>query len=78
MWDLPRPGLEPESPALAGGFLTTAPPGKSLSPFDTFTLSLKAQLQFFLGLAFKGRCQSFSAPSGSAFDSDQVSKLEYA
>ena len=28
MWDLPRPGLEPISPALAGGFLTTAPPGK--------------------------------------------------
>ena len=25
---LPRPGLEPVSPALAGGFLTTAPPGK--------------------------------------------------
>ena len=29
MWDLPGPGLEPMSPALAGGFLTTAPPGKS-------------------------------------------------
>ena len=29
MWDLPGPGLEPVSPALAGGFLTTAPPGKS-------------------------------------------------
>ena len=28
MWDLPRPGLKPMSPALAGGFLTTAPPGK--------------------------------------------------
>ena len=28
MWDLPRPGLEPVSPALTGGFLTTAPPGK--------------------------------------------------
>ena len=28
MWDLPRPGLEPASPALAGGFSTTAPPGK--------------------------------------------------
>ena len=27
MWDLPGPGLEPMSPALAGGFLTTAPPG---------------------------------------------------
>ena len=34
MWDLPRPGLEPVSPALAGGFLTTVPPGKpSLSDF---------------------------------------------
>ena len=30
MWDLPRPGLEPVSPALAGGFLTTAPPGNLL------------------------------------------------
>ena len=29
--DLPRPGLEPVSPALAGGFLTTVPPGKSHS-----------------------------------------------
>ena len=29
MWDLPGPGLEPMSPALAGGFLTTVPPGKS-------------------------------------------------
>ena len=29
-WDPPRPGLEPVYPALAGGFLTTAPPGKSL------------------------------------------------
>ena len=29
MWDLPGPGLEPVSPALAGGFLTTGPRGKS-------------------------------------------------
>ena len=28
MWDLPRPGLEPVSAALAGRFSTTAPPGK--------------------------------------------------
>ena len=28
MWDLPGPGLEPLFPALAGGFLTTASPGK--------------------------------------------------
>ena len=31
MWDLPRPGLEPVSPALAGRFSTTAPPGKPAS-----------------------------------------------
>uniref|UniRef100_A0A8C0CFC7 Sushi domain-containing protein n=1 Tax=Balaenoptera musculus TaxID=9771 RepID=A0A8C0CFC7_BALMU len=28
MWDLSGPGLEPVSPALAGRFLTTVPPGK--------------------------------------------------
>ena len=34
MWDLPRPELEPVSPALAGRFSTTAPPGKP--PLSTF------------------------------------------
>ena len=33
MWDLPRPGLEPVSPALADRLSTTAPPGKPLSDF---------------------------------------------
>ena len=28
IWDPPRPGLEPVSPALAGRLPTTAPPGK--------------------------------------------------
>ena len=37
MWDLPGPGIEPVSPALAGGFLSTAPPGK---PF----MDVKGQL----------------------------------
>ena len=31
MWDLPGPGLEPVSPALASGFLSTVPPGKPCS-----------------------------------------------
>ena len=30
MWDLPGPGIEPVSPALAGRFSTIAPPGKPL------------------------------------------------
>ena len=32
-WDLPRPGLKPVSPALAGRFSTTAPPGKPREVF---------------------------------------------
>ena len=28
MWDLLASGVEPASPALAGGFLTTGPPGE--------------------------------------------------
>ena len=28
MWDPPSPGIELTSPALAGGFFTTEPPGK--------------------------------------------------
>ena len=34
MWDLPRSGIEPVSPALAGGFFTTESPGKPLSFSD--------------------------------------------
>ena len=31
MWNLPGPGIEPTSPELAGRFLTTVPPEKSLA-----------------------------------------------
>ena len=34
MWDLPRPRIEPTSPALAGEFLTTRPPGKPPNLFS--------------------------------------------
>ena len=36
MWNLPGPGIEPVSPALAGGFFTTVPPRKS----STFLFNL--------------------------------------
>ena len=39
MWDPPRPGLEPVSPALAGRFSTTAPPGKPVFSFLIFILN---------------------------------------
>ena len=38
MWDLPRPGLKPVSPALAGRFLTTVPPGKPQKVLNTNNL----------------------------------------
>ena len=40
MWDPPRPGPEPVSPALAGRLSTTAPPGKPLTIFRHFHLCL--------------------------------------
>ena len=39
MWDLSGPGLEPMSPALAGVFLTTVPPGKPLTAVLNFYYS---------------------------------------
>ena len=41
MWKLPRPGIKPMSPALAGRFLTNGPSGKSLTlDFNCSTQSL--------------------------------------
>ena len=44
MWDLPGPGLEPVSPALAGRFSTTAPPGKPSPP--EFLMHRKCEIMF--------------------------------
>ena len=41
-WDLPRPGLEPVSPALAGRLSTTAPPGKPRDSIFNLTLLLNS------------------------------------
>ena len=49
MWDLPRPGLEPMSPVLAGRFSTTAPPGKPISPLFNHTLALPFAYKRFDG-----------------------------
>ena len=54
MWDLPRPGLEPMSPALAGRFSTTAPPGKPTSflLLTFFWYTYNRVLKFFI-LSYK-------------------------
>ena len=38
MWDLPGPAIEPVSPASAGGFLTTEPPGEPVLGFQCMNL----------------------------------------
>ena len=47
MWDLPRPGLEPVSPALASRFSTAAPPGKPES-FIVLTHIFRSLIHFEL------------------------------
>ena len=37
--DLPDPGIKPVSPALAGGFFTTEPPGKPQKKHRQLTVS---------------------------------------
>ena len=44
MWDLPGPGLEPVFPALAGRFLTTAPPGKSGLTVFRWMITVKCEV----------------------------------
>ena len=62
MWDLPGPGIEPLSPALAGGFLTTGPPGKSPGVFIIFIVvsstSKGDHCRWGLGGADTGRVES--------------------
>ena len=54
MWDLPRPGIEPLSPALAGGFLTTGPPGRSSGVFIIFTVVSSTSKGDLLQVGFAG------------------------
>ena len=48
MWDPPGPGLKPVSPALAGRFLTTAPPGKPSGYFLLNNCFFNAFLSFHI------------------------------
>ena len=53
--DLPDSGIEPTSPALAGGFFTTEPPGK---PFKSFLATTKPGFTLGLMLDFHLTVQS--------------------
>ena len=59
MWDLPAPGIGPMSPALAGRFLTTGPPGKVLQHYFLNQLTLLKKIQMLNILAFEQNHVSF-------------------
>ena len=48
MWNLLTPGIEPLSPALAGRFSTTGPPGKSVKYFLLLVLFVELVCVFLL------------------------------
>ena len=58
MWDLPRPGLEPVCPALAGRFSTTAPPGKP-EALDLIIVCIKTKSGWAGGYVFQLLCLFF-------------------
>ena len=51
MWDLPGPGIEPMSPALAGGFFTTGPPWKFSDLFLAYICLLHISYPFTFNLS---------------------------
>ena len=54
--DLPDPGMEPESSALAGGFFTTEPPGKPMTNMDNVLknkdITLPAKVHIIIAMVF--------------------------
>ena len=53
MWDPPWPGIEPVSPALAGGFFTTEPPGKPQS-ITFWNLNTAKAMTYLVAQTLKG------------------------
>ena len=56
MWDLPRSGIEPMSPALAGRFFATEPPGKPGGDFLNSSAPMGSDL---IGLGYGSAHQEF-------------------
>ena len=72
--DLPDPGVEPTSPALAGGFFSTEPPGKPEN-MNTYTLKMK-KIRDFPGSPVVKTSQ-FQC-RGHGFSPDQGSEIPHA
>ena len=57
--DLPNPGIKPASPALAGGFFTTEPPGNPTPPITAHPHGMSQFLKFNLSIYTHIDCIGF-------------------
>ena len=63
VWDSLGPGIEPACPALAGGFLTTGPPGRSqpyVQPFEELQIVFRITYTIFTFLTAVYKGSSFT------------------
>ena len=68
MWNLPRPEMEPMSPALAGGLLTSGPSGSPNKSFFRVTSQISSQrTYFFLTLQYCIGFAIYHEPAGACF-----------
>ena len=68
LWDIRRPGIEPESPALAGGFFPAEPPGKSwFCIYTSVCVCISSSLREFIQV-----CLSLSRVRASLFMTTSV------
>ena len=74
MWDLPGPGIEPVPPALAGRFLTTAPPGTPQG-FSTMLLILFYSCdRVYKGESTKGQITALPPVTGTPGSEGHIAK----
>ena len=67
--DLSNPGIKPMSPALAGGFFTSEPPGKLISPLGLWFIQLgtfQCATEFFSPIEMSYYISFSSAPTVSS------------
>ena len=71
MWDLPRSGIEPMYPVLAGGFFITEPPGKP----NSYLLSVQKSPCFFHSLPPLFSCWARYLPEEAKGESGSCAAL---
>ena len=74
MWDPPWPGLEPVSPALAGGFVTTAPPEapRKVNLMAACNNRAEAGRNTRQGKSLEGYCRNLDMRWGGAKDTSAM------